>query len=92
MGRQASRILVVGALVAASAVAGLVGKEGLIIRKTFFGFLYYALLPGSIGYAIVWWSQKGLLNVGTMLALIIWVFAVGLIVKANRRPLPILKS
>jgi lactate permease len=39
--------------VAASAVVGLVGKEGAIIRKTLPVFCYYATLAGIVGYAIV---------------------------------------
>ena len=39
-------------VVAASAVVGLVGKEGAVIRLTFWPFLYYALLPGAVGYAV----------------------------------------
>ena len=37
-------------VVAASAVAGLPGKEGIIIRLTLLPFAYYALLSGALGY------------------------------------------
>ncbi len=86
VGGAAGNMICVHNIVAASAVAGLVGKEGLVIRKTALGFLYYALLPGSLGYSIVWWSQKGFFNVGSFLALGIWACAIWLIVKANRSP------
>ncbi len=73
VGGAAGNIICVHNVVAASAVVGLVGKEGAVIRKTFPAFLYYALLPGSLGYAIVWYSSKGLVNLGSCLALTIWV-------------------
>ncbi len=40
-------------VVAASAVVGMLGREGLVIRRTFFPFVYYALLTGTIGYFLV---------------------------------------
>ncbi|MEZ6077322.1 MAG: L-lactate permease [Pirellulaceae bacterium] len=45
-------------VVAASAVVGLIGKEGLVIRKTLPLFTYYALLTGMIGYLTVWWLHR----------------------------------
>ena len=68
-------------MVAASAVVGLLGKEGMVIRKTLPAFIYYALMSGSIGYAIVWSSTKGWLNLGTLMAFSI---VIGLIVFARR--------
>ena len=72
VGGAAGNIICVHNVVAASAVVGLVGKEGAVIRMTFPAFLYYALLPGSLGYAIVWYSSKGLFNVGAAFAFAIW--------------------
>ena len=45
-------------VVAASAVVGLLGKEGAVIRLTTLPFLYYALLPGLIGYACWFFSEQ----------------------------------
>jgi lactate permease len=84
VGGAAGNMICVHNIVAASAVAGLVGKEGLVIRKTALGFFYYALLPGCLGYAIVSWSTQGPANLGSLLALAIWSSAIYLIVKANR--------
>ncbi|WP_148072129.1 L-lactate permease [Bythopirellula goksoeyrii] len=53
VGGAAGNTICVHNVVAASAVAGLVGKEGQIIRKTLIVFLYYALLAGILGYWIV---------------------------------------
>ena len=69
VGGAAGNIICVHNVVAASAVVGLLGKEGLVIRKTFSAFLYYALLSGCMGYAIVWSATIGWLNIGTLMAL-----------------------
>ncbi|NOX53262.1 MAG: L-lactate permease [Planctomycetes bacterium] len=53
VGGAAGNTICVHNVVAASAVVGLLGQEGAVIRKTLIVFLYYALLPGAIGYAIV---------------------------------------
>ncbi len=73
VGGAAGNIICVHNVVAASAVVGLLGKEGLVIRKTFMAFVYYALLTGCMGYAIVWSGTKGWLNLGTILSVIIVV-------------------
>ena len=79
VGGAAGNIICVHNVVAASAVVGLLGKEGLVIRKTLAAFVYYALLSGSMGYAIVWSGTKGWLNVGTLLSVLIVVSLVGFI-------------
>jgi len=53
VGGAAGNIICVHNVVAASAVVGLVGKEGFVIRKTLPAFLYYALTAGAIGFLIV---------------------------------------
>ena len=67
VGGAAGNIICIHNIVAASAVVGLVGREGAVIRKTFFPFVYYAGTAGCLGYAIVWNAQKGWLNLGTIL-------------------------
>jgi lactate permease len=66
VGGAAGNIICVHNVVAASAVVGLIGREGAVIRKTLPAFCYYALAPGALGYAIVWHAQKGWLNAGTI--------------------------
>jgi len=66
VGGAAGNTICVHNVVAASAVVGLVGREGLVIRRTLPVFCYYALLPGSLGYAIVWSGEAGWLNVGSV--------------------------
>ena len=67
VGGAAGNTICVHNVVAASAVVGLIGREGSVIRKTLPIFLCYALLAGSLGYAIVWSQQSGWLNAGSCL-------------------------
>ncbi|MDA8352909.1 MAG: L-lactate permease [Firmicutes bacterium] len=76
VGGAAGNMICVHNVVAASSTVGLVGKEGEVIRKTLWPFTYYALFTGSVGYAVVWTSEKGLFNLGTLLATLIGVAAV----------------
>ena len=76
VGGAAGNTICVHNVVAASAVVGLVGQEGAVIRKTLLVFTYYALLPGAVGYSIVWYTTKGLFNIGTVIAALIAVTAV----------------
>ncbi|MEE2733843.1 MAG: L-lactate permease [Verrucomicrobiota bacterium] len=85
VGGAAGNMICVHNVVAASAVAGLVGKEGTVIRKTVWGFLYYALFAGSLGYAIVSWNEHGLFNIGTLIVAMIWATAIALIILSGRR-------
>lgn len=77
VGGAAGNVICVHNVVAASAVVGLLGKEGLVIRKTLAVFVYYALLAGSMGYAIVWSGSKGWFNIGSLLSVLIVVGLVG---------------
>ena len=86
VGGAAGNVICVHNVVAASAVVGLTGREGAVIRKTLLPFVYYAFLPGAVGYSIVWSSQKGLLNLGTLLALSIAALAVYVISKYSQLP------
>ncbi|MCZ6795576.1 MAG: L-lactate permease [Planctomycetota bacterium] len=85
VGGAAGNIICVHNVVAASAVVGLLGKEGSVIRKTLIPFVYYALLPGAVGYAIVWHDEKGLFNAGTGIALLLAAAAVCLIATNRKR-------
>jgi lactate permease len=73
-------------VVVASAVVGLLGREGMIIRQTFLPFVYYAGFTGAIGYWILWSDQKGWFNAGSLLAVAVVVFASISIYRANRDP------
>jgi lactate permease len=79
VGGAAGNMICVHNVVAASAVVGLLGKEGLVIRKTLVPFFYYALLTGAVGYSIVWFGRYGLLNAGTVIAALIAIGAIAII-------------
>ncbi|MFH1739788.1 MAG: L-lactate permease [bacterium] len=85
VGGAAGNIICVHNVVAASAVVGLVGKEGTVIRKTLLPFVYYALFAGALGYWIVWHSQKGILNIGTLIVVVLAAAVVYIISTNGRR-------
>ena len=58
VGGAAGNMICVHNVVAASAAVGLIGREGAVIRKTLVPFVYYALLAGALGYAIVWYTPS----------------------------------
>jgi lactate permease len=86
VGGAAGNVICVHNVVAASAVVGLTGREGLVIRKTLLPFAYYVLLTGALGYAIVWYGTAGLLNVGTLLVALVAALAVWTIATGRRGP------
>lgn len=85
VGGAAGNMICVHNVVAASAVVGLVGKEGTVIRKTLLPFTYYALLLGALGYSIVWWNEKGIFNIGSIIAAAIAIGAIYIIATNNKR-------
>jgi len=85
VGGAAGNMICVHNVVAASAVVGLLGREGLVIRKTLLPFLYYALFSAALGYSIVWAPQRGLLNMGTVIVALIVAAVVILIASGSRR-------
>jgi lactate permease len=84
VGGAAGNIICVHNVVAASAVVGLIGKEGEVIRKTFMVFVYYALFTGALGYGIVSYSNSGLFNLGFVIASVIVAGAIVIIAKYGR--------
>ena len=86
VGGAAGNMICVHNVVAASAVVGLLGREGSIIRITVMPFVYYALLPGSVGYLIVSYADQGILNAGTYLIALIAGLAAFSIIRYGRRP------
>jgi len=75
VGGAAGNMICVHNVVAASAVVGMLGKEGLVIRRTFWPFLYYATFAAAIGYWIAWRGTLGSVNVGSAVALSILLAA-----------------
>jgi lactate permease len=90
VGGAAGNIICVHNVVAASAVVGLTGREGVVIRKTLLPFAYYTLLVGSLGYAIVWYAEKGPINAGSAIVALIAVAAIAIIAGFGRRPVGVM--
>ncbi|MDT8429577.1 MAG: L-lactate permease [Pseudomonadales bacterium] len=86
VGGAAGNIICVHNVVAASAVVGLVGKEGAVIRKTLLPFLYYAGTAGALGYGIVN-MEAGIFNAGFLIAALSGASMVYFIFRFNRRGL-----
>lgn len=86
IGGAAGNMICVHNVVAASAVVGLLGREGAVIRLTLIPFVYYALLPGSIGYLILSYGETGFANMGTVLVATIVGLAVYIIARYGRAP------
>ena len=83
VGGAAGNMICVHNVVAASAVVGLVGREGAVIRRTLVPFVYYALLPGALGYAILWSGTLGPVNAGSVVVAAIFI-AAGVWIFRNR--------
>ena len=83
VGGAAGNMICVHNVVAASAVVGLIGKEGAVIRLTLIPFVYYALLPAAIGYAILQHGSHGFINLGTMLVIVIALTAATTIARSR---------
>lgn len=79
VGGAAGNVICVHNVVAASAVVGMLGREGIVIRRTFFPFLYYAFLPAAIGYSILYTPTLGIFNIGTIIAAAVYTAAVVII-------------
>ncbi len=87
VGGAAGNMICVHNVVAASAVVGLIGREGAVIRKTLIPFFYYATVSGLIGYAIVWTPVRGLFNAGTIgLFVFLTLMAASIIFLSRVRP------
>ena len=85
VGGASGNIICVHNVVAASAVAGLAGKEGAVIRKTLLPFCYYAAMTGALGYMFVNFAGNAL-NAGTIVVLAITLGMIYTIYKFNRNP------
>ena len=81
VGGAAGNMICVHNVVAACAVVGLLGREGLVLRLTLLPFVYYALLSGAVGYAIVW---DGVWNVGGAIVALIVATVIYVIVRHGR--------
>lgn len=72
IGGAAGNTICIHNVVAASAVVGFVGREGDTIRRTFLFFLYYAFIPGAVGYSYLYWNANGPLNLGSIILIVFY--------------------
>lgn len=72
IGGAAGNVICIHNVVAAAAVVGFLGREGIVVRKTFLVFLYYALVPGFFGYSYLYWAANGPFNLGTIMIIIFY--------------------
>ena len=81
VGGAAGNTICVHNVVAASAVVGLIGREGEVIRKTLLVFIYYALFTGAVGYGIIATANGNMFNIGFIIAALIVLSAIAIIMK-----------
>ena len=67
VGGAAGNVICVHNVVAAAATVGLLGREGIIIRRTLVVFLYYSAFAGALGLAIIRYEEDGWMNAGTIM-------------------------
>ena len=92
VGGAAGNTICVHNVVAASAVVGLVGREGEVIRKTLMVFIYYALFTGSVGYGIIATANGSMFNIGYIISALIILSAVAIIIRFGVSSEPSLTS
>ncbi|WP_096201411.1 L-lactate permease [Bacillus sp. FJAT-45350] len=82
IGGAAGNMICVHNVVAASAAAGVVGREGSLIRKTMIPTAYYLLFAGGIGFVMV--HGFGF-NLGTGILIVVAAIIVTAIVKGSQQ-------
>lgn len=80
VGGAAGNMITVHNVVAASAVVGLAGQEGSMIRKTIIPMTYYVLLAGSLAYI---WNYGVGLNLGSLVLAGLLLVGLGILVRAR---------
>ncbi|GLB59897.1 L-lactate permease [Cytobacillus sp. NCCP-133] len=82
VGGAAGNMICVHNVVAASSSAGLIGKEGNLIRKTLIPMTFYVIFAGGIGYVAI----NGIgLNIGMIILAVVAGFIVTLIAKGQKQ-------
>lgn len=81
VGGAAGNMITVHNVVAASAVVGLVGREGDLIRQTVIPLTYYLVMAGSLAYLF---SYGIGVNLGTVLLLLLIAVLAGAFVRMRR--------
>jgi lactate permease len=84
IGGAAGNVICVHNVVAAAAVVGFLGREGIVIRRTFLVFIYYCLIPASAGYMFLY-SPKSIFNAGTVILILFYAAVVYVLATNNSR-------
>ncbi|MFC3418945.1 L-lactate permease [Salinicoccus hispanicus] len=82
VGGAAGNMICVHNVVAASAAAGLIGKEGTLISRLLIPTTFYLILAGAVGY--VWVNGLGL-NIGLFLIIAILAVIFSMILRSQKR-------
>jgi lactate permease len=82
VGGAAGNMICVHNVVAASAVVGLLGREGAVLRKTLIPFVYYVLFAGAIGYIVTWFPTAGWSNAGTWMVVLLIITGIAVVFRA----------
>ncbi|MEX1256325.1 MAG: L-lactate permease [Gemmatimonadota bacterium] len=78
VGGAAGNMITVHNVVAAAATVGLMGKEGILLRKTIFPMIYYCLLTGALSF--IWNNGVGA-NAGTVVLGLLGAVLIGTIAR-----------
>ncbi|MBG9548797.1 L-lactate permease [Cytobacillus firmus] len=82
VGGAAGNMICVHNVVAASSSAGLIGREGSLIRKTLIPMTFYVIFAGGIGYVAI----NGIgMNIGTLILAAVAVFIAVFIAKGQKQ-------
>lgn len=82
VGGAAGNMICVHNVVAASAAAGLIGKEGTLISRLLIPTIFYLVLAGAVGY--VWVNGLGL-NIGIFIIIAILAVILSMILRSQKR-------
>lgn len=82
IGGAAGNMICVHNVVAASAAAGLVGREGTIIRKTMIPMAYYLVFGGALGFVFIYGIG---FNLGTIMLAIVIGLIIYVLIKAQNQ-------
>ncbi|MDR0433879.1 MAG: L-lactate permease [Gracilibacteraceae bacterium] len=84
LGGAAGNVICVHNVVAAAAVVGFMGKEGIVIRRTFLVFCYYCLIPSAAGTIFLYSTLKSGMFFAGIVILAAWYLFVIYLLATNK--------
>ncbi|MDR1603187.1 MAG: L-lactate permease [Gracilibacteraceae bacterium] len=86
LGGAAGNVICVHNVVAAAAVVGFMGKEGIVIRRTFLVFCYYCIVPAAAGSIFLYSTIKtGMFYAGIIIFIAWYLFVIYTLATNNAR-------